>query len=71
MIKTSLDYKLCELSTKIKLMDKERINFRKEYLETIHPEDLNHLLNHIQEVQLPDNHAKLSSEDNDCGLIEL
>lgn len=48
MFKNSLEYKICELSTKIKQIDKERINFRKQYLQSIHPEDLRHLRNHFQ-----------------------
>ena len=87
MFKNSLEYKICELSTKIKLMDEERINFRKEYLQSIHPEDLSHLRNHFQthvtttEVLKNqggrDNNAKFKSssddaaDDAECGFIEL
>ena len=63
-------------------MNEERINFRKEYLQSIHTEDLSHLRNHFQthvKNQVlggrPSN-AKLNSSEDDaadaeCGFIEL
>lgn len=83
MFKNSLEYKICELSTKIKLMNEERINFRKEYLQSIHTEDLSHLRNHFQTHVKNQgfggrpNNAKLKSSSDDdaadaeCGFIEL
>jgi hypothetical protein len=67
-------------------MDKERINFRKEYLQSLHPEDLNHLRNHFQthvtttevsknQLGRPNNAKLKASEDDaadaECGFIEL
>ena len=59
-------------------MDKERINFRKEYLQSLHPEDLSHLRKHFQTTapsQGPPMYASLKSSedaaDNECGFIEL
>ena len=76
--KDSIEYKICELSTKINLMDKTRVNDRKEYLQALHTEHLNHLKTHFNLKQtdqgINNQGSELPNPDNgheSCEVIEL
>tara|TARA_A100001015_G_scaffold202458_1_gene226130 strand:- start:682 stop:909 length:228 start_codon:yes stop_codon:yes gene_type:complete len=72
--KESIEYKICELSTKVERIENERLHSRKVYLQALHIEDLNHLKTHFNlNKKIPDQ-FKLPNPPNDheaCEFIEL
>ncbi len=74
--KESIEYKICELSTKVERIEHERLRSRKVYLQALHIEDLNHLKTHFN-LKHSDQGAPLlnlpnSANDHEaCEFIEL
>ncbi len=65
------EYKLCELKTRLSILEKDRLSLRSRFIHSICPDKLHHIRQKYSDLEPMSTTAVDTTVDLNCELIEL